>query len=87
MLLGETVAVNCESHTEHTDTLCGQEQVLGNRIVFRKFKVRMSSQVVTILRHLAALYSFAQQNPEIMSQIGSPSLPVTSLQLQYYHNV
>jgi hypothetical protein len=24
MLFGETVAVYCESHTEHTHTLCGQ---------------------------------------------------------------
>jgi hypothetical protein len=24
MLFGETVAVYCESHTEHTNTLCGQ---------------------------------------------------------------
>jgi hypothetical protein len=24
MLFGETVAVYCETHTEHTDTLCGQ---------------------------------------------------------------
>jgi hypothetical protein len=24
MLFGETVAVHCENHTEHTDTLCGQ---------------------------------------------------------------
>jgi hypothetical protein len=24
MLLRETVAVYCENHTEHTDTLCGQ---------------------------------------------------------------
>jgi hypothetical protein len=24
MLLGETVAVNCENNTEHTDALCGQ---------------------------------------------------------------
>jgi hypothetical protein len=24
MLFGETVAVCCENHTEHTDTLCGQ---------------------------------------------------------------
>jgi hypothetical protein len=24
MLVGETVAVYCEDHTEHTDTLCGQ---------------------------------------------------------------
>jgi hypothetical protein len=24
MLFGETVAVYCESHTEHTDTLCWQ---------------------------------------------------------------
>jgi hypothetical protein len=24
MLYGETVAVYCENHTEHTDTLCGQ---------------------------------------------------------------
>jgi hypothetical protein len=28
MLLGETVAVYCENHTEHTDTLCGQNAVL-----------------------------------------------------------
>jgi hypothetical protein len=26
MLLGETVAVNCENRTEHTDTLCGQNE-------------------------------------------------------------
>jgi hypothetical protein len=26
MLFGETVAVYCESHTEHTDTLCGRMQ-------------------------------------------------------------
>jgi hypothetical protein len=24
ILFGETVAVYCENHTEHTDTLCGQ---------------------------------------------------------------
>jgi hypothetical protein len=24
MLFGETVAVYCENHTEHTETLCGQ---------------------------------------------------------------
>jgi hypothetical protein len=24
MLFGETVAVYCETHTEHTDILCGQ---------------------------------------------------------------
>jgi hypothetical protein len=24
MLFGETVAVYCENHTEHTDILCGQ---------------------------------------------------------------
>jgi hypothetical protein len=24
MLFGETVAVYCENHTEHIDTLCGQ---------------------------------------------------------------
>jgi hypothetical protein len=24
MLFGETLAVYCENHTEHTDTLCGQ---------------------------------------------------------------
>jgi hypothetical protein len=24
MLFGETVAVYCENHTEHRDTLCGQ---------------------------------------------------------------
>jgi hypothetical protein len=27
MLFGETVAVYCENHTEHTDTLCGQNVV------------------------------------------------------------
>jgi hypothetical protein len=24
MLFGETIAVYCENHSEHTDTLCGQ---------------------------------------------------------------
>jgi hypothetical protein len=27
MLFGETVAVYCENHTEHTDTLCVQNAV------------------------------------------------------------
>jgi hypothetical protein len=27
MLFGDTVAVYCENHTEHTDTLCGQNSV------------------------------------------------------------
>jgi hypothetical protein len=26
VLFGETVAVYCEKHTEHTDTLCGQNE-------------------------------------------------------------
>jgi hypothetical protein len=30
MLFGETVAVYCEKHTEHTDTLCGQNGVWGS---------------------------------------------------------
>jgi hypothetical protein len=29
MLLKETVAVYCENHTEHTDTLCGQNVEFG----------------------------------------------------------
>jgi hypothetical protein len=27
MLFGETVAVYCDNHTEHTDTLCGKNAV------------------------------------------------------------
>jgi hypothetical protein len=27
MLFGETVAIYCENHTEHTNTLCGQNAV------------------------------------------------------------
>jgi translation initiation factor IF-1 len=30
MLFGETVAVYCENHTEHTDTLCGQNAIYTN---------------------------------------------------------
>jgi hypothetical protein len=30
MLFRETVAVYCESHTEHTDTLCGQNAEIFN---------------------------------------------------------
>jgi hypothetical protein len=30
MLFRETVAVYCENHTEHTDTLCGQNAELCN---------------------------------------------------------
>jgi hypothetical protein len=29
MLFGETVAVYCENHTEHTHTLCGEMQGFG----------------------------------------------------------
>jgi hypothetical protein len=30
MLLGETVAVYCENHTEHTNTLCGPNAEILN---------------------------------------------------------
>jgi hypothetical protein len=30
MLFGETVAVYCENHTEHTNTLCGQNAEFFN---------------------------------------------------------
>jgi hypothetical protein len=37
MLFGETVAVYCENHTEHTDALCGQNakflNVKGRRYI------------------------------------------------------
>jgi hypothetical protein len=33
MLFRETVAVYCENHTEHTNTLCGQNAVLLKREV------------------------------------------------------
>jgi hypothetical protein len=32
MLFRETVAVYCEKHTEHTDTLCGQNAVYINSV-------------------------------------------------------
>jgi translation initiation factor IF-1 len=32
MLFMETVAVYCENHTEHTDTLCGQNAVYINLV-------------------------------------------------------
>jgi hypothetical protein len=32
MLFGETVAVYCENHTEHTDTLCGQNAIYTNPV-------------------------------------------------------
>jgi translation initiation factor IF-1 len=32
MLFGETVAVYCENHTEHTDTLCGQNTIHTNPV-------------------------------------------------------
>jgi translation initiation factor IF-1 len=31
MLFGETVAVYCENHTEHTDTLCGQNGICSSQ--------------------------------------------------------
>jgi hypothetical protein len=36
MLFGETVAVYCENHKEHTDTLCGQnaEVLLLSQVVY-----------------------------------------------------
>jgi translation initiation factor IF-1 len=32
MLFGETVAVYCENHTEHTDTLCGKNAIYTNPV-------------------------------------------------------
>jgi hypothetical protein len=32
MLFRETVAVYCENHTEHTDTLCGQNAIYTNLV-------------------------------------------------------
>jgi hypothetical protein len=35
MLFRETVAVYCENHTEHTDTLCGQNAEFCNTNLVR----------------------------------------------------
>jgi hypothetical protein len=36
MLVGETVAVYCENHTEHTDILCGQNAIYTNPVLTSK---------------------------------------------------
>jgi hypothetical protein len=37
MLFGETVAVYCENHTEHTNTLCGQNVQFYNMYTFSSY--------------------------------------------------
>jgi hypothetical protein len=47
MLFGETVAVHCENHMEHTDTLCGQNaehfNVVNDRCVLKGQNPRQES--------------------------------------------
>jgi hypothetical protein len=40
MLFGETVAVYCENHTEHTDTLCVQNAGFDNVEVVGTYSYR-----------------------------------------------
>jgi hypothetical protein len=40
MLFGETVAVYCENHTEHTDTLCGQNAEFTENTLRLRYKAQ-----------------------------------------------
>jgi hypothetical protein len=47
MLFRKTVAVYCENHTEHTDTLCGQNAVYINSVrTSQETRLRYKAQPV-----------------------------------------
>jgi thioredoxin-related protein len=47
MLFGERVAVYCENHTEHTDTVCASQEIL---------RLRYSAQPVNAVRETFTVY-------------------------------
>jgi hypothetical protein len=54
MLFRETTAVYCENHTEHTDTLCGQNAVYINSV--------RTSQEILRLRYKAQPVNAIEEN-------------------------
>jgi translation initiation factor IF-1 len=53
MLFRETVAVYCENHTEHTNTLCGQKT---QSVPHRKHCLRYKAQQVNAVMETVAVY-------------------------------
>jgi hypothetical protein len=46
MMLREAVAVYCENHTEHTDTLCGQNAEFSSYLTGNTLRLRYKAQPV-----------------------------------------
>jgi hypothetical protein len=63
MLFRETVAVYCENHTEHTDTLCWQNADILNVKTGEYMQVAITTQCCKWLHILNVFYFiFAPQN-------------------------
>jgi hypothetical protein len=56
MLFRETVAVYCESHTEHTNALCGQNADIFNFKAGEYMQVAVTTQCCKWLRILNVFY-------------------------------
>jgi hypothetical protein len=46
MLFSEIIAVYCENHTEHTDTLCGQNAEFSPYLIGNTLRLRYKAQPV-----------------------------------------
>jgi hypothetical protein len=53
MLIGETVAVYCENHTEHTNTLCVH---FSSYHTGKALRLRYRAQTVNAIRETVAVY-------------------------------
>jgi hypothetical protein len=55
MLFGKTVAVYCENHTEHTDTLCGQNAVHSHYVITHYVSATEPNRLM-LFRETVAVY-------------------------------
>jgi hypothetical protein len=61
MLFRETVAVYCENHTEHTDTLCGQNAELFN-IVVHMVTIVLEGVKITFPKRIELIFKYGLQS-------------------------
>jgi hypothetical protein len=58
MLFREIIAVYCENHTEHTNTLCGQNAEFSSYFTGNTLRLRYKAQPVNVVlfREIIAVY-------------------------------
>jgi hypothetical protein len=78
MLFGETVAVYCENHTEHTDTLCGQNagfiNVKGSGAYIYQCSLKGCAEI-TLPFHLYIMFFSVQNIAAVTQQTSRRHIP------------